>query len=513
MTAQIGLHGVPPIFARKLLNICLIFLALGIGELQGAEAPTGGTDASFFTAVRFNYDADYATSYLSGDVTRAVAIASSAAANAETSYERSSVYLDTMFMCERVNDFGYVEATLFQLLPEIENLVGAPQQDILQQAQVWIARFDIWRGESARAEQIAIALSQNPHHEFSKSSYLILQDVMRWVARSDENYIDAREAGSRLIAKLVADPTFLEIEKAQYLSSALQHIYYSGDSDGAQRFYIAFDEYIQAQLAADAIGLSKYLYVTASLSAESRDFNEAIIRARQAASAMAQSTTPEIQKNSFLSQISNVEAISALFVGDSEAALDASARNPTLENRDAIIARGQFESADELVSSVIDLLVRRGADAEVDQQFMALFSEQSDLAFFGLEVGYYEPYRLFGRALLSELDAQAAQQDILSAAELLLAAAEDRQRAFSSLFPLPNVAEQLAIGSAIYVLALQTEYTTADQNIIISALDTLGRSPKQLGGDALNRISSLQSEREQRIFQSYNRLAARRSRA
>jgi CHAT domain-containing protein len=453
---------------------------------------------------------DYIAAYQAGDIVGAAAQARAAAVAAPDPQTKSLILLNVAYICRRIDDFDCFSSAVFDLFAGLDQLPEPVRESFRARTSAYFLGLNLWLERTEDARRLAINLRTASTYYFDHQSYLVLQETLSDIAREAADYVGAREAASRLVGRLVLFPDMPAGERARYVASIVSLLTQSGDSEGAWRFAAAFDPYVLANMPAGMLESAFYLEATAYVSTTTGNFGDAVLRLRQAADIVRALRAPEERKQIWLATMSGTEATAALLADDTAAVAQAQQRDPMRARYAEILQRGRFDSAGEVYSVVVDTLIRRSLRQPVDVRFAPLFAQPFDFKLVGLEATYLEPFRLFAKGFIAGDQGADGFADVYAAARQRLVAANVRQRNAGDLFPMPDLADRIAIGLVIDALATRGPANADQQGFVLSAFDYLQRNPRQARSDALEFVSSLPTENDRRLAQSYLGLSARR---
>jgi hypothetical protein len=452
----------------------------------------------------------YQALYFRGDAEAALVQAQRAFDEAAAPDGKSLILLDIAYICVRTDDVECLSLAMRQLVQEQARLPAAAEAGFRQRVQAWLFYTFLWSGDAPQAERIAAALQGASVYDFDHVSYLVLQEGLASQGRAAHDYEAARRAASRLIARLVLFDGMSKAEQARYLASVVGLFDLSGDSESALRFAGAFTPFIAENLPRSSIEFATYVEVTAHAAGSGLTPAAARASLRLADGLVGNLRIPAAKKTAWLSALRTTQTSSELLAGDIAAAVAAQQRDPLVAQRAEILRRGRFETPAEVTSEIVEVLVKRAAGQALDTRFAPLFAQPFGFTLVGYEPDYLEAYRLFGKAAFALGRGADGFSDLLNAARIRLQTARLLATSGGALFPLPDLADRIAVGSAIEALSVRGAATAEEQNLVLAGLDYLQRNARQTRSDALEYVSSVADPKARRLAQANLQLSARR---
>ncbi|HEY1613978.1 MAG TPA: CHAT domain-containing protein [Rhizomicrobium sp.] len=488
--------------ARRLARLVLYSIALAYAQ-QAHATPTVD---------------DTIHAYLAGDITLAVEdLQQQITSGNDTVDNKINARLFLAQICSELNDFRCEFDNNTEFLKLLEKIDDAAKrtQYFLQIDPSFTEQFVLTPGYSG--QDIPKLLDIQNHAfvgAFQSDKYLLLQASSVIYHVQNEDFVGARQAVSRLVARAIVLPRD-DYEFPRYLVEIVRDLYLVGDGYHAFLFAQKFDNYIRSTLPANNPTHVFYLELTAEL--EANVGNPLLFADGKARLAAAESQIRTMRvgapwRDAALAKVMLAQAELAILSGDLRSALAYQNQNPLAQTRATIQQSGKFGSDTEFVFSLVDLFLSRISGSAIDVHWAPLLSKPLLWETGHKYDEYFRMQREFGLALANwNADRSASDAMLERAAFDNLAQFERSLFSQTHAFPVPNYVSRIIFGMELGYLSHKSNLSPVEKDFAVRAIDVLQRNILHSRGDALYLLSSMKSEKQRRLAHSWLLLADRRA--
>lgn len=326
--------------------------------------------------------------------------------------------------------------------------------------------------------------------------------AVNYFLRSNEHRLAEKAYSTAVMSLLLIDPKD-KYNIGKGLVELLESLLGQQDIVTAQALARLIDPYISANFNHEGPVFAQHTLLVTQLFAMSARSKQAAVFLEGAIGLNNRLDINEGIKLYRTSTSNSLASLSLLFDGTADEAATVHARHPLQLQRDAIIARGHFDTLQEFYFAVSDVLICSFKDWPRVTAWKPLFASlPTAWQLNGLIAENVESYRHFSLGLI------AAQSSKTEAAELIQKAARERIEVFETFltrrfegFQLPTLVDLLVIETALTSLI---DNPPADAvNLALKGSEILSRTLRQQTSDFAVLIGAQKTERARNTVRSY----------
>ena len=454
-------------------------------------------------------------SYWDGDIADAISRLEKIGSDGGSIDERTNARLFLAQICSEIQSFVCLDKNNAELL-KLQKTITDPNKAtaVLRQVGPSIVREFVWEPKfgGANIPNMLNDMNHSPFDTIQPDKYLLLQSSAFEYFLENHDYVEARRAISKMIARAVAlapgDYSF-----PYYVTEIIQDFYIIGDGPRAYLLLRRLDNFIRSSLPQNNPTHTRYLQTTAGLEASFGNQTallDALSRLDAAESQLHHLRVSDEWTDDELTQIATQRAAYLFLAGNTAKAVESLTASHLQNRKNEIEASGQFRSSIELEFALVDLFLDRVVGRPTDKNWKALLSKQLPWERGNKSDQYFEMEREFGLALASEgkrPDDQMLEKAAFDAVRFV----EDCLFAKTHTFPLPDFVPRIVIGTELARLRQKSLLSDPERDFVVRAIDILQRSVLHSRGDELYLMSGLNSEKERRLAHSWLMLSDRRN--
>ena len=405
-------------------------------------------------------------------------------------------------MCAAAEDWHCVAQALQDLLPIVQSDPGFSRFKI--DIATYGVKLALWRRNDSDIElflrQSSALLTSNMFDNPTATAELnfAMHDyyVRRHDLKSAEKCLSDGIMG--LLMSQDAGPHQLASLSVQLLQSLLR----AGDIVNAMTLADMLWPIMPKLESVDSVTTARYLMLVAQAAAYTGKHSKSAEFAPYASHAIKQLDIDDDSKLYDLSVANSLGSIALILDGRAAEAGDLHARHPLQPRKQAILDRGEFQTAQELFFAATDVLVT-AAQQKADLRWRRLLEKQPRWKADSLEAADLESYRNFALGMLA-----ATAMGGSEARRLLELAAEERIDNFDAVlrtnfegFPLPSLMDELIVGAGMSVV--NGTDARHDMNLLLRGSEVLGRSFRHELVDVAVLLGAQPDDSARRNAQSY----------
>ncbi|WP_161534930.1 CHAT domain-containing protein [Bradyrhizobium sp. LCT2] len=417
--------------------------------------------------------------------------------------KRTKAYLlrDLTEMCSTAYELGCAleaEVAAYEIVKDDDALkpLFSDLYAYFVRAQVWANNPEILKG-IFRDNKVAFNPAATPYPAASANLAAVT-----YFLRSNEYRLVEKAYSSAVVSLLLIDPKD-KYSICKVLAELLESLITQQDIASAQTLARLIDPYMAANLNHEGPIFANYVMLITKLIAMTT-------RSKQVAGFLEEGirVNDRLDINDSIklyrtSTSNSLASLSTLFEGTPDEAAAVHARHPLQPQREAILARGHFETLQEFYFALSDLLIDSFKDRARMQVWKPLFgSLPEEWQLKGLIEEDIESYRHFALGLIT------AETSKAEAAALVQTAARERIEVFETFltrrfegFQLPTLIDLLVIESALTTLA---EFPPADAaDLALKGSEMLSRTLRHQTSDFAVLIGAQKTERARAAVRSY----------